>query len=53
MGYVNKSRRYVRVGASEKRVVKRLRRRAERRQLRGERVGKLAARATRRGWWYD
>jgi hypothetical protein len=32
--------------------VKRLRRRAEQRELHGEHLGRQAARATRRGWWY-
>lgn len=52
MGYVNKDRRIVTVTAADKRYVKRLRRRAWHRELRGERLGREAARATRRGWWY-
>lgn len=52
MGYTNKDRRVVRVTSKETRRVRRLRRRAEQRQLRGEAVGRQALRATRRGWWY-
>jgi hypothetical protein len=52
MGYVNKDRRIVTVSAAEKRYVKRLRRRAEQRELRGERMRAQARRATKRGWWY-
>lgn len=51
MGYVNKDKQIVNVSRAEKDYVKRLRRRAEKRQLRGEHVG-FAGRATRRGWWY-
>ncbi len=51
MGYTNKDRRIVTVTAREKRVVRHLRRRAEKRELRGEHP-RTAARATRRGWWY-
>lgn len=52
MGYTNRDRRYlVSIPAKEKREVKRLRRRAEQRELRGEHP-KTAIRATRRGWWY-
>jgi hypothetical protein len=49
--YNNKDRRIVRVSSRETRMVRRLRRRAERRELRGENV-RSAVRATRRGWWY-
>jgi hypothetical protein len=52
MGYVNRDRRLVRVTAKDTRYVRRLRRRAERRELRGEPIGKTAGRARRRGWWY-
>jgi hypothetical protein len=52
MGYVNRDQRVVTVSAGEKRTVKRLRRRAEQRELRGEHPRRLASRATRRGWWY-
>lgn len=51
MGYTNRDRRFVNVTAAEKAVVKRLRRRAEKRELRGEHT-RTAVRATRRGWWY-
>lgn len=57
MGYVNKTFRTV-VYSPEgrrraKRIVTRLRRRAEKRELNGEHLGKQAERATRRGWWFD
>jgi len=51
MGYTNKDKRLVTVGAKEKRAVTKLRRLAEKRELRGEHV-RTAWRATRRGWWY-
>ena len=51
MGYINRDRRLVTVSAREKSRVKRLRRRAERRELAGEHM-RTAIRATRRGWWY-
>lgn len=52
MGYTNKDRRYVKVTSRETRYVRRLRRRAEKRELRGEAIGKTALRATRRGWYF-
>jgi hypothetical protein len=52
MGYTNKDRRIVNVTRAEKRRVTKLRRLAEHRELHGERICKLAIRATRRGWWY-
>jgi hypothetical protein len=51
MGYCNKDKRLVNVSPAEKKHVKRLRRNAEKRELRGENV-RTAGRATRRGWWY-
>ena len=51
MGYNNPDRRLVKVSAWEKRHVRVLRRRAEKREVRGEHP-KAAHRATRRGWWY-
>jgi hypothetical protein len=51
MGYTNKDKRLVTVTRAEKDQVKRLRRRAEKREVRGEHV-RTAVRATRRGWWY-
>jgi hypothetical protein len=51
MGYTNRDKRLVNVTRAEKNAVKRLRRRAERREIRGEHP-RTAARATRRGWWY-
>lgn len=57
MGYVNKSFRTVIYSGhgrkTAKRLVTRLRRRAEQRELRGEPIGKQASRATRNGWWFD
>jgi hypothetical protein len=52
MGYTNRDKRLVTVGRKEKRTVRVLRRRAEKRELRGEPMGRTATRATRRGWWY-
>jgi len=49
----NRSRRNVRVTSKETRAVRRMRRRAERAELTGNRAGKMAVRATRGGWWYD
>lgn len=51
MGYTNRDKRYVTVTAKEKRHVRVLRRRAERRALRDEHQ-RTARRATKRGWWY-
>ena len=51
MGYTNRDKRLVNVTSAEEAAVKRLRRRAEKRELRGEHP-RTAARATRRGWWY-
>ncbi len=51
MGYCNRDKRLVYVGPKEKRSVRVLRRRAEKRELRGEHQ-RTARRATRRGWWY-
>jgi hypothetical protein len=51
MGYTNRDKRLVYVSASEKRRVRVLRRRALKRELRGEH-DRTARRATRRGWWY-
>lgn len=51
MGYTNKDKRIVTVTAKEKRRVRVLRRRAERRELHEEHL-RAATRATRRGWWY-
>jgi hypothetical protein len=51
MGYTNRDKRIVNVTAREKRSVRVLRRRAEKRELRGEHV-RSATHATRRGWWY-
>jgi hypothetical protein len=51
MGYTNKDKRLVNVTRKEKRAVNALRRRAEKRELRGEHE-RTATRARRRGWWY-
>ena len=51
MGYTNKDKRLVNVSAKDKRRVRHLRRRAERREVREEHV-RQAGRALRRGWWY-
>lgn len=51
MGYTNRDKRYVTVSAKEKRTVRVLRRRAEKRDLHGEHA-RTARRATKRGWWY-
>lgn len=51
MGYTNRDKRIVNVTRKEKNHVKRLRRRAEIREVHGEHV-RSAQRATRRGWWY-
>lgn len=51
MGYTNPDKRYVTVTAKEKRRVRALRRRAEKRAVRGEHP-RTASRATKRGWWY-
>lgn len=51
MGYNNRDLRLVRVTRTEKRIVARLRRRAEKREVCGEHP-RTAIRATRRGWWY-
>lgn len=48
----NRDRRIVKVTSRETRIVRRLRRRAERAELRGYRPGKSAVAATRNGWWY-
>jgi hypothetical protein len=50
--YTNRDKRIVKVSRREKDYVERLRRRAERREARGEHVRRTAVRATRRGWWY-
>lgn len=52
MGYVNRDHRIINIRRPEKLRVRRLRRRAEKRLLRGESPGRQAIRATRRGWWY-
>jgi hypothetical protein len=52
MGYTNKDKRFVHVGRKEKDHVKRLRRLAEKREDMGQAIGKQAARARHRGWWY-
>lgn len=52
MGYTNKDARIVKVSAWHKRRVRRLRRRAEQRDLNDEPTGKQAGRARRRGWYY-
>lgn len=52
MGYTNPDKRLVYVSPREKRWVRKIRRLAEKRELHGERMGRTAARATRRGWWY-
>ena len=51
MGYTNRDKRIVNVTRAEKRAVRALRRRAEKRELRGEHP-RAAARAVKRGWWY-
>jgi hypothetical protein len=51
MGYTNRDKRLVNVTRSEKRAVRVLRRRAEKRELRGEHP-RTARRATKRGWWF-
>lgn len=51
MGYTNKDKRYVTVTPAEKKQVARLRRIAEKRELKGENV-RYAGRATKRGWYY-
>lgn len=51
MGYTNKDKRLVTVSRKEKNWVKRLRRRAEKREI-NEEHPRTAKRATRRGWWY-
>lgn len=51
MGYTNKDKRIVNVGPKEKRRVRVLRRRAEKREVNGEHQ-RTAKRATRRGWWF-
>lgn len=51
MGYTNRDKRWVTVTTREKRGVRVLRRRAEKRALRGEHP-RTAVRATKRGWWY-
>jgi hypothetical protein len=51
MGYTNRDKRIVNVSAKEKRHVRVLRRRAEKRETQGQNV-RSAVRATRRGWWY-
>jgi hypothetical protein len=50
--YRNPDRAVVKVSSKETRVVRRSRRRAEKAELTGARVGKQAQRATRNGWWY-
>ena len=51
MGYTNRDKRLVTVTAQEKRAVRKLRRVAEKRQLRHEHP-RTAVKATKRGWWY-
>lgn len=51
MGYTNRDKRLVFVSAKDKRAVRVMRRRAERRELRGEHE-RTASRARKRGWWY-
>jgi hypothetical protein len=51
MGYSNRDKRLVNVAPKEKRRVRALRRRADRREVRGEHL-RTARRATKRGWWY-
>ncbi len=48
----NKDRRAVKVTSADTRIVRRLRRRAEKAEVRGVRAGKMARRATRNGWYY-
>jgi hypothetical protein len=48
----NRDRRVVKVTSKETRVVRRARRHAEKAELRGHRVSKMGARATKNGWWY-
>lgn len=50
--YRNPDRRVVKVSSKETRHVRRLRRSAEKAELRGSRPGKMAVRATRNGWYY-
>lgn len=52
MGYCNPDKRIVHVSRAEKVAVRRMRRLAEKRELRGERVSRRLQAATRRGWWY-
>ncbi len=52
MGHCNRDKRIVNVTKREKTIVKRLRRHAEKRELRGEHIRRMAVRATKRGWWY-
>lgn len=51
MGYRNKDKRLVNVTNREKAHIRRLRRRAEKRELRGEHE-RSATRARRWGWWH-
>lgn len=51
MGYTNRDKRLVNVSRKEKLAVRRLRRRAEQREVRGEHE-RSAKRARRWGWWY-
>jgi hypothetical protein len=51
VGYTNRDKRLVTVDKREKRVVRHLRRRAEKRALKEEHE-RGAGRATKRGWWY-
>lgn len=51
MGYTNRDKRLVNVTRQEKRAVRVLRRRAEKRALREEHL-RRAGRATKRGWWF-
>ncbi len=51
MGYVNKDARMVNVTKAEKKIVKRMARRAWERELNHEHP-RSAIQATRRGWWY-
>lgn len=50
-GYNNRDKRYVTVTSREKKTVSRRRRRALKRELRGEHL-RGAVTATRWGWWY-
>lgn len=51
MGYTNKDKRLVNVTRAEKVSVRRLRRRAEKREVNGEHE-RTAQRARHRGWWF-